>query len=186
MAGMRETGDVVERLGVERAKSEIGLADVVVLVVDDSAGPTAEDLRLLSDLGAAGKPTVVAVNKVDLGVGAWDARDCLPPGCRAVRISAKTGEGLGALEEAILCSRGGDREGHYSASVVVTNLRHVDALERAGAAIGECLGVIRNGLPVDLASAGLRDAIDALGEITGETSSDELIERIFSDFCVGK
>ena len=70
--------------------------------------------------------------------------------------------------------------------VVVTRLRHLAALERAEGALQECLDIIEEGRPIDLVSIALRDAIEALGEITGETAGDEVIERIFREFCVGK
>lgn len=201
MAGVRDTLDTVERIGVERARAEISEAGVVVVVLDDSEGITSGDERLISDVCAGSRPVVVAVNKTDLGVGRVvddDVRriagDALRIG-RIVRVSARTGGGLEDLERAILAAMGGGAAAGPAGAgrveggpggIVVTRLRHLDALERAKAALLESLGIVDECLPVDLASAALYDAVESLGEITGETAGEDIVDRIFSEFCVGK
>ncbi|NPV69998.1 MAG: tRNA uridine-5-carboxymethylaminomethyl(34) synthesis GTPase MnmE [Firmicutes bacterium] len=189
MAGLRDTRDAVEAAGVARARGEIEAADVVVIVLDDSAGLGDEDRRAIDNARRAPGVRVVAVNKVDLGAGALARVDLegLCGASRAVRVSARTGENIGALEEAIVAAAGGTgSSGGSLAQVVVTNARHAAALERAAAALDEAESGVKSGLPVDLASTALRDAVDALGEITGDTAGEEIIDRIFREFCVGK
>lgn len=135
MAGVRETCDTIERIGVERARSEIAGAGVVVVVLDDSEGVTPGDERVVREVCAGPQPVVIAVNKVDLGHGGIGERDVEGLlGQRhtvkgVVRVSARTGEGLEGLEHAILsAAAGGAIEGQ--GGVVVTRLRHLEALER--------------------------------------------------------
>ena len=170
-AGVRETADPVERIGVERASRAVELADVVVIVLDASEALTEEDERLLE--GADGR-TVVCLNKCDL------PRGCDFPG--ALELSAATGAGveelLRELERRVSVAAGVE-DGLTQERHLLLARRALDALDRAAAAIDA-------GQPLDLAEIDLREALGALSEITGEDASEEVIDRVFRNFCVGK
>jgi tRNA modification GTPase len=179
-AGIRPPGDAVEEHGVERAWGAIESADALLLVVDDRSGPGEADRDIL-DRTPAGVARIVVSNKVDLSgraPGVIREDDAL-----RVRLSAKTGAGIEALESALKTCVGyelGD-EGTFMA-----RRRHLDALARTAAAVeaaGEVLHTRRAG---ELAAEELRQAQRALGEITGEVTSDDLLGEIFSRFCIGK
>ena len=182
-AGLRETSDPVERIGVDRAAGAIDDADVVLVVVDDRDAGTAADPTLLERTAAAPSRIVVR-NKVDLSGGA--------PGLAAddrqiptARVSALTGAGLAELEEALVERAMGGAAAPCE-DAFLARRRHVDALERAR----EALDRARSRLVVDnageLVAEELREAQDALGEITGAFATEDLLARIFSSFCIGK
>lgn len=172
-AGMRESGDRIEAIGIERAENIVKAADVVLFVADSAAGVGEEDARVLEL--AKGKPLVRAVNKIDLtGDEGYADAD--------VFTSAVTGEGIGRLKE-LLYERGFGSRAEDAAFLVEE--RHFEALRRAEAALERAAaGCGRD--PLDLAGIEIKEAWDALGEITGETASEAIIEEIFAKFCVGK
>ncbi|HUW66106.1 MAG TPA: tRNA uridine-5-carboxymethylaminomethyl(34) synthesis GTPase MnmE [Spirochaetia bacterium] len=184
-AGLRETGDQVEKLGIERTRRAIELAGLVVLVGDAAAGVTREDHALAALV--AGRPAVLAVNKVDLAPGgaAFAELAALLPGCRVVEVSALTGAGLPELEEAMagMVLAGKALLGE---TPLVAARRHGQALERARDLLLALVEKSGEGWPVDLLTIDLREAWQALGEITGSAAGEEVIDRIFRDFCLGK
>ena len=179
-AGLRDSDDPVEREGIRRAWAEIDAADRILMVVDDRLGLTAEEAGLRERLPVA-RPVTVLYNKIDLSgrppsvrEGAWGTE---------VLLSAKTGAGLELLREHLKSCMGyrGGGEGAFMA-----RRRHLEALERATAALEravEQLEVFRAG---ELVAEELREAQHALAEITGEFGSEDLLSRIFSSFCIGK
>jgi len=176
-AGLRETQDEVEREGVRRAHGQLARADVALLVSD--AGHAAADLALLDAL-PAGAERVVLVNKIDLAHAAAHAetRD----GNRWLWVSAKTGEGLDALRDHLKQLAGaGSGEGAFSA-----RRRHVLALESVRDHLDRTAAILTGSRAGELAAEELRQAQHALGEITGDYSSDDLLGAIFSSFCIGK
>ncbi|MCP4695859.1 MAG: tRNA uridine-5-carboxymethylaminomethyl(34) synthesis GTPase MnmE [Gammaproteobacteria bacterium] len=174
-AGLRETGDPVEQEGMKRARQALETADQVVLLVDDrSEHPF--DIRLRAEIPDRCNCLVVR-NKCDLtGFPAEFGED------GSLRISAKTGEGLSLLKRHLKNSMGfhSGEEG-----VVMARRRHLDALKRARSALGNSLEQVRQ-CRSELAAEELRLAQQTLGEITGQTSADDLLDRIFSTFCIGK
>jgi tRNA modification GTPase len=178
-AGLRETADPVERIGVERAWAEIDRADQVLLVVDDSADITDED-RTLAERLLQGQELTVARNKIDLTgrtAGPVDAKVGTE-----IAVSARTGAGLDALR-AHLKELAGYREagaGDFSA-----RRRHLEALERAGRHLDTAAEHARNRAG-ELLAEELRLCQQDLGEITGEFTSDDLLGTIFASFCIGK
>jgi tRNA modification GTPase len=183
-AGIRATEDVVERIGVARAQAAAEEADVVLLVFDASSGITAEDRGLLDRI-PANVPIVRALNKSDLppanGVTAGE------PDLPLIRVSALTGDGMAPLEQALLQAVGAGLDGaDAAASVVVTNVRHSHALQQASASLMQAEQTTLQRMPGDFIAIDVRGALDALGQITGETVNEEIIHRIFHDFCVGK
>lgn len=186
-AGMRDTTDLVEREGIRRSKEAQDQADIVLHVLDGSQLTT-------SDLGNVCLPSVahehlLIVNKIDLVDAASvqslsQALRARTP-CKVLPISVRTGEGLEALKVAI---RAQFVKPSFEASdgVVVTHVRHRVALERAETSLHESLVSIERGLEPEFVAVDLRGAADALGEIVGAITSDEVLDRIFSEFCIGK
>jgi tRNA modification GTPase len=176
-----ETEDVIERLSIERSRKALAQADLALLVVDSSE-PLTETDRQIADL-AAGKTTILVVNKIDLprAVGHFDLMLEAP----RAEISALTGEGLEDLEEAIVEVV---FSGHVLASdePLVSSPRHKDILKRALDHVVSAQGAHTQGMPADFVAIDLTSAVNALGEITGETVTEDLLETIFSEFCVGK
>jgi tRNA modification GTPase len=178
-AGIIDSKDEVEALAVERSKRAIEQADFVLLVTDASEPLTDSD-RYLIDL-LAEKTVLVAANKCDLPRKA--NLDDLP--WLRVSTSALTGEGLTELENSVVDFVLGGRV-ITSDAPLVTNPRHKEALLRAKEHLDHARTAISENLPDDFITIDLSAAINALGEITGETISDELLETIFSRFCIGK
>lgn len=176
-----DTRDLIEQLGIERSRRALQLADLALMVLDGSMPLQPADFDIFALLGD--KPTLLVINKIDLELRL--AVDQLPPQYPRVLISAKTGEGLPQLEEAILDMVLG---GHIRVAddLLVSNPRHKQALTHARECVSAALSAYRAGTPADFITIDLAEALDALGEITGETASEELIERIFSEFCIGK
>jgi tRNA modification GTPase len=181
-AGIRaETEDEVERIGVERSRAALERADLALLVVDGSQPLTEADWDIAALIGR--KPGLVVANKSDLPQLEL-ASDLLPSAPRR-RVSALTGEGIEALEEAVVELVFG---GTVTAAdtPLVSNPRHQASLKRALDHVRAAEGGQLGGLSPDLVSIDVREAVDALGEITGETVSEDLLEAIFSNFCIGK
>lgn len=194
-AGVCETEDVVERIGVDRARQSLEHADLVLAVIDAEQGFTTEDQELLRSL--AGKKIIIVANKTDLIreddagelarlVASW-ADGNLPVGTCVKQTAAPSNEGIVELEDAIAdMILAGSIPGSLSGGVVVSNVRHRRALEESGTALEHALQTAESGLPVDFISIDMKAATVALGSITGETVSDDVIDRIFSEFCIGK
>lgn len=179
-AGIRDTSDVVENIGIEKSKKAIDEAELVLLILDATSDLTAED-RALLDL-IKDKKHIVLINKIDAGskVSEADLGDD-----NIIRISIKNGDGLDLLESKIenmfeLCALDSEND------VVLTNSRHQALILKAKEGIINALNSAKNGLPLDMLSIDISEAIQKLGEITGETVSEEVISGIFAKFCLGK
>jgi tRNA modification GTPase len=177
-AGVRPAQDAIEEEGVRRARTAVGEADLVILVLDASRGLRDDEREALTErFSGGGTGTIVVANKIDLAP--CGARGLPWPG--AIPVSALTGEGLDALRSAIseaLCGVG-PRE-----NPVLTDVRQAAAVEEAVGALERA----REALPLgeEIVLEDLRAALSALGEITGEVANDDLYDRIFSTFCIGK
>lgn len=184
-AGIRKTSDQVEKIGVERSEKAIKTADLVLLLIDGSAPLTDEDRRLIK--ATAGKQRIVLVNKTDLPqkVDMQELRDALD-GDELITTSIVTNQGMDKLANTI--SHLFFNEGIESSQnqVMVTNARQIALLKKAKAALDDVLKGIDDGMPVDLVQIDLRRSWDLLGEITGDSYQDELIDQLFSQFCLGK
>lgn len=181
-AGIRETVDSIEREGVRRAREKAASADVVLLVVDGSQPLTEED-RLAISL-CRPERTLAVINKNDLAQTFPRAK--LSTFFAQVEISARSGSGLELLKETIvgLLSSGGPGAGEES--LVVTERRHRDALLQAVDALDRLATAVTLADPYECLAIELREALSALGQITGETTPDEILDMIFSRFCIGK
>ena len=178
-AGIVRSRDLVESLGVERSRKAIEQADLVLLVIDISEPITDADREIMELVGK--KTALVAANKCDL------PQQAEPEGLawEVVRISALIGEGLAQLEGRMVDLALGGRV-FVSDGLMVQNVRQKEALERAERNLSQALSGTASGLPDDFITIDLSAAASALGEITGETVQDDLLEAIFSNFCIGK
>jgi len=185
-AGLRETDDPVERIGVDRTKRALKGADVILVILDGSEPLAPEDVEVLELACEEEIPKVIAVNKSDRpqrldveSLGRWAGP------LRPVRVSALSGEGLEALEKALAEAASGGTAGAGDA-VLVTRARHRAALERAARALADARRTIEGGYTADVLGVDLQEALEALGQITGESVGDEVVAEIFAQFCVGK
>ncbi|GAB4338645.1 MAG: tRNA uridine-5-carboxymethylaminomethyl(34) synthesis GTPase MnmE [Candidatus Abyssubacteria bacterium] len=184
-AGIREPGCEVERLGVERSRHAADQADLVLLVFDSSRPPTEEDAKIIDLLKT--KPHVIVVaNKADLAPDAdLSELSRALPHRRIVRTSAIRGTGIKELQEAIFQEI---TEGAAFApeEILVSRLRHQQALQSARAALSNASNALDNGFSLEFVALDLREALDHLGEIVGAVVTEDLLDRIFSEFCIGK
>ena len=181
-AGLRAAVGEIEKLGMERSRRAAADADIVLLVVDASRSLTEEEYVLRQQL--APPEGIVIFNKSDLPASVTEEeKQALSGSWPYIGASAKTGHGIGHVRSVILerISGGEDTDGF-----MITNLRHCQALEKALAGLEHGEGALRKGLPEEFALFDLRGALDALGEITGETGVENLLDEIFSRFCIGK
>jgi len=177
-AGLREGADLVEEEGIRRARGEIARADRVLWVYDDAEGQaavTSETAGLPPDI-----PLTRVRNKIDLTGAPAGLADGKPP---TVAISVATGAGLDALRAHLKACAGyhGTGEGEF-----IARRRHLDALERVRLALGQARAALREHAGGELVAEDLRLAQQALGEITGAFTPDDLLDRIFASFCIGK
>ncbi|HZG84899.1 tRNA uridine-5-carboxymethylaminomethyl(34) synthesis GTPase MnmE [Paenibacillus sp.] len=183
-AGIRETSDVVERIGVERSRSAIASADLILFVVNGHEELSEEENALMDEL--AGRQTIVIVNKMDLEPKIdWNALYERVPEERVVRLSAREGEGLDRLGKAIgaLFFSGSIESSDIT---YVSNVRHIHLLKQAKGALLEALDGVAAQMPIDMVQIDVRRAWEQLGEMIGDAVSDSLIDQIFSQFCLGK
>lgn len=186
-AGIRESDDIVERLGIERALAELGKANIVIGMVDgslpeDEVRAAAGQIRSLT---GEGQRLIIAVNKADIsakGLAALIGKEG-GEGESVIAISAKNGSGLSELRGLLAASIGS----HGTADTLVTNARHAAALSAAADSLSRVLSGLDASIPGDLLAEDLRAAISALSGILGEEiSADEVLGEIFGKFCIGK
>lgn len=177
-AGLRDPGDQIERLGIERTRTVIQQAELMLFISDAQEGLTADDIKLLAET-PSDIPRLVVLNKVDLSASVKPGASDSAHG-RQIRVSAVTGSGMDALRAEVLLALGWrvDEEGTFLART-----RHLDALRRAGAHLDQA-GTHTQDL--ELVAEELRLSQRCLGEITGEVTADDLLGKIFAEFCIGK
>jgi len=175
-AGLREAEDLVEREGIKRTKDILGNSHLILYVVDGSRGLTAEDQKEL-DLWSSDQKIIKVWNKVDI------SQVATPLGF--LPLSTETGEGFGGLQKAVLdFITQGVRVSE--GEVVIDSQRQKNLLTRAQDSLLSVNTSLDQGLSLELVALDLKDAMDALGEITGEVSTADLLNHMFSNFCVGK
>ncbi len=183
-AGLREAAEPVERAGVERSRSELRKADVILWVVDGSTAPTSEDREIAGGLEFARVHLIL--NKADLG--SWPEGWVNGHSPRAIhRTSALSGAGVGSLARALEAELTAEVVGALEGETVwVANERHAHLLRSGASALARGRAVLLAGEPVELAAADLHRALEALAAITGERAGSELLDEIFRRFCIGK
>jgi len=179
-AGIRDSDDLIETLGVQRAYAKLANADLVLLVYDASVGFTSADEEILQR--CANTPLLLIANKIDL--------PCIPAppphGLPQLAISCHSPSGLDLLPDKLQEILAPDVASEMAAGVLICDLRHKEALLRAREALVSFERLVQDGAPIELAACELRAVLISLGEITGETTTDDILDRIFSRFCIGK
>ncbi|NLY55242.1 MAG: tRNA uridine-5-carboxymethylaminomethyl(34) synthesis GTPase MnmE [Firmicutes bacterium] len=181
-AGIRATTDEVERIGVTRSIEAIERADIILFLVDYSSGLTPEDWEVAATLPVG--RTILVANKADLPSGSGFG-DLVERFGEPVLISAKEHTGLDELKDRIL-EKASVIKVDRTETVLVTNLRHLEALRQACESLENAHQAFVGGMPADLITIDLHAAVAYLGEITGDTASADVIDRIFANFCIGK
>ena len=182
-AGIRRTDDIVENIGVEKSKQFIEKADLVLLVLDASKELETEDMEVITKIKENNKKVIVLLNKIDLNKKINLEGYSLE---NIVEISAKDNIGIEDMQEKIYSYIVEEDVENSSEKLIITNIRHKTALEKTKDAIRNIFETIDMGLPMDLISVDLKEALDSLSEITGEISSEDILDHVFGNFCVGK
>ncbi len=179
-AGIRDTKDTIESLGIDKSKEYIKNAELVLFVIDSSTGITDDDKEIFNSLD--NKNVIVILNKSDISDCSSD--DSFSQN-NVIRLSAKTGDGLDDLTSLIedMFNLGKIAAGDSNA---ITNLRHKETLTKAYSSLSSAIDALINFVPYDIVSIDLTDCASHLGEITGKTVSDEIVDKIFARFCLGK
>lgn len=187
-AGLRESSEAIEQEGMRRSSTVVASADLVLYVVDAYEGPTREDAERLEQIPRH-TPTLRVLNKVDLGGDPSRHRSAASE-LSAIPVSALTGAGIDHLNDAILSTlldeKAGSGGGPTPATVIIDSERQRDLLLRAADAADRAVESLSASLPADVVAVDLQEALEAVGEITGEISSAEILDEMFRGFCVGK
>ena len=177
-AGIRKTSDIVENIGVEKSKKALEEAELVLLLIDGSVGVTEEDEKIYNEI--KNKPHILIINKTDLECKEINISDE-----NIVRISTKTGDGLEQLEnkiEELFNTKNLDTENE----IIITNIRHKDLISKTIKGLNSAIEAIETGIPIDMISINIKEVIKSLGEMLGESVSEDVLNKIFEKFCVGK
>lgn len=182
-AGIRDTEDVVEKLGVDRAMKAARAADLIIFVADGSRELDGNDREIMDFI--RGKRAIVLLNKTDLELCVEQEALERETGCRVIPVSAKEEQGIGELEQEIKHMFYHGRLA-FNDEVYITSVRHKEALTQALKSLEMVKGSVEQGLPEDFYSIDLTDAYEQLGRIIGEAVDDDVVNEIFSKFCMGK
>ena len=183
-AGIRDTADTIEKIGIEKSKEAFNRADLIILVVDGSSPLTEEDDKLIDFIGS--RKTIVLLNKSDKGLVVSEDRLKKPmPGAEVIRTSLIKGEGIGELAQAVENLVYG---GHVSSveNDIVTNARHKSLLEETEKSLEDALAMTKERQPLEFIEIDVNRGYEALGEITGQTAVLDIIDRVIERFCLGK
>lgn len=183
-AGIRDTEDIVEKIGVDKSKEFFNKADLVIFMLDSSRELTQEDIEIIKMI--KDKKTIVLINKTDLPqIMDLSTIEDIIGEKQVIKISLKDETGLHELEDTLVSMV---YKGDVKAKdhIMVTNIRHKDALERAINSLQEGIDAIEKKLPMDFIEVDYKNTWDYLGEITGDTVGEDLIDHIFANFCIGK
>lgn len=182
-AGIRETEDIVENIGVKKSIELINSSDLILLVLDSSRELEEEDIRVIEEIKKSNKQYIVLLNKVDLerkiDLSEYNMEN-------VIEISADKNIGISEMEDKIYEYITENDIEDSSEKLILTNIRHKSALEKTKESIENIFNTIDMGMPLDLISVDLKEGLDSLGEITGEITSEDILDHIFSKFCVGK
>ncbi|NLP15136.1 MAG: tRNA uridine-5-carboxymethylaminomethyl(34) synthesis GTPase MnmE [Clostridium sp.] len=183
-AGIRETQDVVEKIGVEKTHKAIDEADLIIMMIDAKKGINNEDNKII--LGLADKKLIILINKVDL-VDENEIRKIEKKleGKRYLRTSLKENTGIKELGNTLVDLFVSGEVGMNN-EILLTNVRHKSLIDKAVSSIDKALAAQKEQVPVDLLAIDIKDAADYLGQITGESVSEDVMHEIFQRFCLGK
>lgn len=183
-AGIRKPENIIEQAGIDLALENIREADFIIVVLDGSKPLSNEDERIIAEI--PDKNAIIAINKTDLP-SVWRETEIrhLPPKSKILKISAKFGRGMEDLKNAITAAiSAGDTES--AGDAVIVNLRQKSALEKALMNISRARKNVDGGASPELTALDLREALDNIDEITGKKINEEILDKIFSTFCIGK
>ncbi|PIP05823.1 MAG: tRNA uridine-5-carboxymethylaminomethyl(34) synthesis GTPase MnmE [Syntrophobacterales bacterium CG_4_8_14_3_um_filter_49_14] len=183
-AGIRYPENIIEQEGIALVREKLSLADVVIIVLDGSDTLTEEDIEIIEKNRT--RKTALVINKMDLPrvINIEKVRQ-LAPDLHPLWISAKCGDGIPALKE-VIYTLAMKQEDNRQATVMITNIRHKTAIEKAVVLLSQARNSITGGLSPELPALDVREALDSLGEIVGKTVNEDILDRIFSTFCIGK
>ncbi len=183
-AGLRKTNDAVELIGVERTKETIKLADLILVVLDAATGLEAEDREVLNLVKE--KRVLIVINKIDLGISnIVDEEVNRHLQAPILKISVEKKQGMSQLEEAIV-DMVEDGQSAARKTPLVSNIRHQAALEKGVQSLEEAQKALEAQMPLEMVAIDIRSAMEAFGEVTGESVGEDLLDRIFQEFCIGK
>ncbi|MBU8892290.1 MAG: tRNA uridine-5-carboxymethylaminomethyl(34) synthesis GTPase MnmE [Bacteroidales bacterium] len=186
-AGIRETEDTIETMGIERTYDRISKASIVLLLVDATEGSD-EMIKAVktvkNKIGDGDKKLIVVINKIDKADNESDIKNLLDKRDVMMKISAKTGENIDQLIHELLSVV--NLSALNQNEVIVTNARHYEALEKASVALQRAIDGLNSGITGDFLAQDIRETLHYLGEITGEITTDEVLGNIFKNFCIGK
>ncbi|HDR5039310.1 TPA: tRNA uridine-5-carboxymethylaminomethyl(34) synthesis GTPase MnmE [Bacillus anthracis] len=183
-AGIRETEDVVEKIGVEKSKELFNLADLIIVMLDASRELMEEDKQIMNLIGQ--KKALIIINKTDLPQKLnFEEVETIIGSKKIIKVSLVEEKGLEEIEDALVEMV---YQGQVRAkdSLLVTNIRHKNALERALESIKDSTKAIKQQLPLDFVEVDIKNTWEALGEITGDSVGEDLLDHIFKNFCIGK
>ena len=183
-AGLRETEDVVEKIGIDRTKATIEKAELILFVLDGSESISKDDIDIFEII--RDKKVIVLINKADLDtkIISKDIEKYIKKG-KIIEISAKEELGLEKIEE-IFREMFLNRKFELDNELIVTNVRHKRIIDKVKSELDQILIDVKNMVPIDLISVSITEAANNIGEITGETVNDEILSTIFQKFCIGK
>ena len=186
-AGIRETSDTIETIGIERTYDRISKASIVLLLVDaaDDIKDVKKAIQTVEEkIGGTDKKLIVAINKIDQGGVDMNLEELIRDRDIILKISAKTGENIDQLINELLSVV--NLSSLNQNEVIVTNTRHYEALEKASESLQRAIDGLNSGITGDFLAQDIRETIHYLGEITGEITTDEVLGNIFKNFCIGK
>ncbi len=183
-AGIRETEDVVERIGVERAKKAVDEADLTIMMIDAESGIISEDIEIFNEV--RNKRNIVILNKIDIS-----SNDKIKEienyfkEYSLIKVSIKTGSGIEKIEEELtgLFNKGSLR---LNDEILLTNIRHKSMIDKCMISIDSALSAYEGGMPLDMITIDIKDAAYYIGQITGESVNEQVLNEIFKRFCIGK
>ena len=183
-AGIRETNDIIEEIGVNKSINLINEADLIISIFDNSKELDEEDYKILKMI--ENKNAIIVLNKIDLGDVQLQKQDEIKRlNTPIVKMSAKLGDGIEKLYNCIINLF--DMEDiQVDNSIMITNIRHKEQICKAEENIKNAIDTIYNNMPIDIIAIYIKEALTDLGSITGENVSEDIIKEIFSKFCLGK
>ena len=182
-AGIRESNDKIEQIGIEKSKNAAKTSDIILAIFDVSKPLNKEDYEILKVI--ENKKSIIVLNKIDLIINKETENFLKNKNTETVMISARNGEGIDKI-----CSKLVEmfnlKEIELDNSNIITNLRHKDLIDCAIKNTKEAIDALKNNLPIDIVAINIKEILENLGKITGETVSEDIIKEIFAKFCLGK